>query len=48
MIVIILALGVYPKVALDVINPAVKHTMTTVGVADPAPRVAPAAEGTSK
>jgi len=47
-IVIILALGVYPKVALDVINPAVKHTMTTVGVADPAPRVAPAAEGTSK
>jgi len=31
---------VYPKLALDVINPAVSHTMTTIDQQDPAPRVA--------
>ncbi len=47
-IAIILTLGVYPKVVLDVVNPAVKQTMTQVGVTDPAPKVADAAEGTAK
>jgi NADH-quinone oxidoreductase subunit M len=32
-------LGVYPKPALDVINPAVNHTLTTIGQHDPAPKV---------
>ena len=32
-------LGVYPKPVLDVINPAVENTMTTIGQHDPAPRV---------
>jgi NADH-quinone oxidoreductase subunit M len=33
-------LGVYPKVALDVINPAVSHTLTTIDQHDPAPKLA--------
>jgi NADH-quinone oxidoreductase subunit M len=40
LIAILLVLGVYPKLALDVINPAVSHTMTTIDQQDPAPRVA--------
>jgi NADH-quinone oxidoreductase subunit M len=40
LIAILLVLGVYPKLALDVINPAVSHTMTTIDQHDPAPRVA--------
>ena len=48
LIVAIIGLGVFPKVVLDVVDPAVKQTMSQVGVTDPAPRVAPAAEGTSK
>ncbi|KQX66325.1 NADH-quinone oxidoreductase subunit M [Angustibacter sp. Root456] len=48
LIVAIIGLGVFPKLVLDVVDPAVKKTMTQVGVTDPAPRVAPAAEGTSK
>ena len=36
---LLLALGVYPKPVLDIINPAVGHTMTTIGQHDPAPRV---------
>jgi NADH-quinone oxidoreductase subunit M len=48
LIVAIIGLGVFPKFVLDVVDPAVKHTMTQVGVTDPTPRVAPAAEGTSK
>lgn len=32
-----LVLGFYPKLALDVINPAVDHTLSVVGVTDPAP-----------
>jgi NADH-quinone oxidoreductase subunit M len=45
LIAILLFLGVYPKPALDVINPAVSHTLTTIGQQDPAPRVA---EGPAK
>jgi NADH-quinone oxidoreductase subunit M len=45
LIAILIALGVYPKPALDVINPAVGHTMSTIGQQDPAPRMA---EGAGK
>jgi NADH-quinone oxidoreductase subunit M len=48
LIVAIIGLGIFPKLVLDVVDPAVQHTMTQVGVTDPAPRVPPAAEGTSK
>jgi NADH-quinone oxidoreductase subunit M len=34
---VILALGVYPKPVLDVINPAVARTLSDVGVQDPEP-----------
>jgi NADH-quinone oxidoreductase subunit M len=37
MVVLIIALGFYPKPVLDVINPAVEATMSDVGVTDPAP-----------
>lgn len=40
LIVLLLVLGVYPKPALDVINPAVEHTLTTVDQQDPTPRTA--------
>ena len=40
LIALLLVLGVYPKPVLDVINPAVGHTLTTIGQHDPAPRVA--------
>jgi len=36
-IAVTLALGVYPKPVLDVINPAVGHTLSDVGVQDPEP-----------
>jgi NADH-quinone oxidoreductase subunit M len=39
LIALLLVLGVYPKLALDIINPAVGHTMTTIGQHDPAPKV---------
>jgi NADH-quinone oxidoreductase subunit M len=42
LIAILLVLGVYPKPALDLINPAVSHTLTTINQHDPAPRVAEA------
>jgi NADH-quinone oxidoreductase subunit M len=45
LIAILLVLGVYPKPVLDVIDPAVSHTLTTIGQHDPAPRVA---EGPAK
>lgn len=45
LIAILLVLGIYPKLALDVINPAVNHTLITIDQQDPAPRVA---EGASK
>src|SRR5580693_531078 len=41
LIALLLVLGVYPKVALDVINPAVGNTMATIGQHDPAPSVRP-------
>jgi NADH-quinone oxidoreductase subunit M len=41
LIALLLALGLYPKPALDMINPAVSHTLTTVGQLDPAPKVRP-------
>jgi NADH-quinone oxidoreductase subunit M len=40
LIAILLVLGVYPKPVLDVIDPAVGHTLTTIGQQDPAPHVA--------
>jgi NADH-quinone oxidoreductase subunit M len=40
LIAILLVLGIYPKLALDVINPAVNHTLTTIDQQDTAPRVA--------
>ncbi|QNI06067.1 NADH-quinone oxidoreductase subunit M [Mycobacterium kubicae] len=44
LIALLLVLGVYPKPVLDLIDPAVKNTMTTIGQHDPAP-VAPAGPG---
>ncbi len=37
--VLLLVFGVYPKPLLDIINPAVGHTMTTINQHDPAPSV---------
>jgi NADH-quinone oxidoreductase subunit M len=37
LIALIILLGFYPKPVLDVINPAVRATLTDVGVSDPAP-----------
>jgi NADH-quinone oxidoreductase subunit M len=39
LIALLLVLGVYPKPVLDVIDPAVKNTMTTIRQQDPAPKV---------
>jgi NADH-quinone oxidoreductase subunit M len=39
LIALLFFLGVYPKPALELINPAVEHTMTTIGQHDPAPSV---------
>jgi NADH-quinone oxidoreductase subunit M len=44
---IIVVLGIYPKPLLDVINPAVKQSFTTVRPHDPAPSVPVSAGGTS-
>jgi NADH-quinone oxidoreductase subunit M len=41
MLVLLVALGVYPKPALDVINPAVERVMVQVGVTDPVPELLP-------
>ena len=43
LIALLIGLGVYPKIALDVINPAVTATLTSIHQPDPAPTVA---EGT--
>ncbi|KUI31054.1 NADH:ubiquinone oxidoreductase subunit M [Mycobacterium sp. IS-1496] len=40
LIVLLLVLGVYPKPALDVIDPAVGHTLTTINQPDPTPTFA--------
>jgi NADH-quinone oxidoreductase subunit M len=37
LIVLLIVLGVYPKPALDVITPAVAHTLTQIHQTDPAP-----------
>ncbi|OBG67232.1 NADH-quinone oxidoreductase subunit M [Mycobacterium sp. E1715] len=39
LIALLFVLGVYPKPVLDIINPAVESTMTTIGQHDPAPSV---------
>ncbi|BBX48614.1 NADH-quinone oxidoreductase subunit M [Mycobacterium cookii] len=41
LIALLLVLGIYPKPVLDIINPAVGNTMTTIGQHDPAPIVRP-------
>jgi NADH-quinone oxidoreductase subunit M len=46
LIVVILALGVYPRPVLAVINPAVDKTLQDVGVQDPDPTAPVAQEGT--
>lgn len=40
LIALILLLGFYPKPVIDVINPAVRATLTTIGTSDPAPTTA--------
>ena len=40
LIALLLVLGVYPKPALDIINPAVSHTLTIIDQPDPAPKIA--------
>lgn len=45
LIALLIVLGVYPKLALDVINPAVTDTLTTIGAHDPAPSAPQTAEG---
>ena len=37
LVALIIAMGVYPKPVLDVINPAVKSTMSQVNATDPVP-----------
>jgi NADH-quinone oxidoreductase subunit M len=45
LVALLLVLGVYPKPALDIINPAVNHTLSTINQHDPTPRTA---EGPAK
>jgi len=45
LIVLILFLGFYPKPVIDVINPAVKATLSQIGSTDPAPTATNAAGG---
>ncbi len=40
LIALLIGLGVYPKIALDVINPAVTATLTSIDQPDPAPTLA--------
>ncbi len=40
LVLLIIALGVFPRPMLNAINPAVEATMSLVGVSDPQPRVA--------
>ncbi|MEO7352594.1 MAG: NADH-quinone oxidoreductase subunit M, partial [Marmoricola sp.] len=39
LLLLIIVLGFFPKPLLDVINPAVEHTMSEVGKSDPQPQV---------
>ena len=43
LIALIIFLGIYPKPLLDVINPAVKATLSDVHKTDPAPKLGPVA-----
>ncbi|WP_420094296.1 NADH-quinone oxidoreductase subunit M [Mycolicibacter longobardus] len=40
LIALLLFLGFYPKPVLDIINPGVQHTLTTIGETDPVPLTA--------
>jgi NADH-quinone oxidoreductase subunit M len=40
LLALLLVLGIYPKPALDIINPAVDHTLTTINQQDPTQRIA--------
>jgi NADH-quinone oxidoreductase subunit M len=40
LIVLIFALGIYPKPVIDIINPAVRATMHDIGQTDPQPQQA--------
>jgi len=40
LIVLIVALGVYPKPVIDIINPAIRYTMHDLGATDPQPQQA--------
>jgi NADH-quinone oxidoreductase subunit M len=40
LIALLLVLGIYPKPVMDVIDPAVGHTLTVIDQRDPAPAVA--------
>ncbi len=44
LIALIFGLGVYPKPVLDIINPAVRHTMSQIHVTDPVPQHPAAAQ----
>ncbi|MFF1409796.1 NADH-quinone oxidoreductase subunit M [Streptomyces sp. NPDC058289] len=46
LIALLIGLGVYPKVLTDIVNPAVKHTMSDVKQTDPKPEVAVEAKHT--
>ena len=46
LIALLIGLGVYPKPVLDIVNPAVDHTLTTIHQSDPAPTKT--AEGVSE
>ncbi|WP_328300256.1 NADH-quinone oxidoreductase subunit M [Streptomyces sp. NBC_00435] len=48
LIALLIGLGVYPKVLTDIVNPAVKHTMSDVKQTDPKPEVAVEAQDTKK
>ncbi|MGW0394583.1 NADH-quinone oxidoreductase subunit M [Streptomyces sp. NPDC003042] len=48
LIALLIGLGVYPKVLTDIVNPAVKHTMSDVKQTDPKPEVAVEAEHAKK
>ena len=41
LVALIIAMGIYPKPVLDVINPAVHQTMVQIHMTDPTPRTRP-------
>ncbi|MFE3289112.1 NADH-quinone oxidoreductase subunit M [Rhodococcus sp. NPDC059234] len=48
LIALLILLGFYPKPVLDVVNPAVTATLTTIGEHDPAPTVPQGLSGTGR